>query len=197
MNNYIEGRNPYKLARPSAWWLQLLHDYDALLVVMPSVKDHAYRLCRRVPRNRQLGQLVSHLHTHPDTVQMIVNGLVPVSTLTTWAIRSDKIIRDLMARDTHRAGGADKAVQMMEAAEQRKVEARDKREADQLDRLSSEAFRSTQFRNGSAVALSGVGRSATRVDDHSFVDKADYKNVTSAPTAARPQATPAIVITDS
>jgi hypothetical protein len=171
MGNYIEGRNPYSLARPSAWWLQLLHDYDPLLVVMPSVKDCVYRLCRRVPRNQRLGNLVKHLHTHPDTVQMINHGLVPVSTLTTWAIQSDKIIRDLMARDTHRAGGADKTVELLEQADLRRARALDRQQAADLDARSGEAFRSMQFRNGSAVALSGVGRSATRVDslDHNPV----------------------------
>lgn len=162
MNNYIEGRNPYKLAQPSPWWLQLLYDYDSLLVVMPSVKDCTYRLCRRVPRNRRLGNLVKYLHTHPDTVQMITFGLVPVSTLTTWAIQSDKIIRDLMARDTTRVGGGDGALKVIEANEQRAVERKEKTALTDLDARSGEAFRSMQFRNGSAISMTKFDKLPTK-----------------------------------
>lgn len=174
--NYIEGRNPFKLVEPSPWWLQLLSDYDPLLVVMPSVKDHAYRLCRRVPRHAQLGNLVKYLHTHPDTVQMINNGLVPVSTITPWAIQSDKIIRDLMSRDTERVGGADGTLKVIEASEARAIARRDKKTSSDLNAINGEAFRSLQFRNGSAVAL------GSKRLDKSLVDKRDLKTVSSGRT---------------
>jgi hypothetical protein len=192
--NWIEGRNPYKLSQPSPWWLQLLFDYDPLLVVMPSVKDCAYRLCRRVPRHGQLGRLVTHLHTHPDTVQMINHGLVPVSTLTTWATRSDKIIRDLMACDTSRVGGAEKASDMLEARERRAADRQDRQLATDLDHVSGEAFRSLQFRNGSAIAVTRPARPSAA---HKSVDKRDHRSVSSPAITvpARPSFAP-IILTD-
>jgi hypothetical protein len=155
---WVEGRNPYKLAKPSAWWLKLLHDYDTELVVMPSVKDCGYRLCRRVQSHvRQgLGPLAT-LHGHPDTVQMATYGLIPITTLTTWAIQSDKILRDLMARDTLRwgakNGSADYVVSDLEYREELAERKKAQKEAEDADAVHGEAFRSMQFRNGSAISL--------------------------------------------
>lgn len=181
MQNWIEGRNPFKLAEPSAWWLQLLFDYDPLLVVMPSVKDCAYRLCRRVPRHARLGNLVKYLHTHPDTVQMIQHGLVPVSTLTSWAIRSDKIIRDLMARDVSAAGGGEAALKVIEASEARALERKNRAYHDDLNAVNGEAYRSLKFRKGEAVSMRDVNRGRGKAGR---LDKSDHKTVSSPRTPA-------------
>lgn len=151
--NYIEGRNPFKLVEPSAWWLQLLADYDNQLVVMPSVKDCVYRLCRRASREGRMGLNAMRVHTHPDTVQMIQHGLIPVSSLMVEAINSDKVIRDLMARDLWRAGGrtAEGVVKIVDDIEYREELQRrkDSRQTyTDLDHRSGEAFRSMQARTG-------------------------------------------------
>lgn len=164
LTNWLEGRNPFKLAAPSPWWLQLLLDYDPQLVVMPSTREHAYRLCRRVPRARRLGLNHLYHHGHPDTVQMIQHGLVPVSTLTTWSVSSDKIIRDLMARDTWRHGGAAKVSAQLESQEEQATLAQRARTQQGLLEAGGDAFRSLQYRTGTRVSLAQPTSSIERMD---------------------------------
>ncbi len=152
--NWIEGRNPYKLVEPSAWWLQLLRDYDDQLVLIPSVKDHCYRLTRRASHEARLGtRQMATVHTHPDTVQFAAHGLLPVATVNTWAIKSDKIIRDLMARDFNRHGGAAKVLSETEYNEELAERKKAREQSQQLDHVNNEAYRSLQFRKGSAVSM--------------------------------------------
>lgn len=159
LTNFIEGTNPFNLARPSPWWLQLLWDYDPELVVIPSCREHAYRLCRRAPREKRMGlRAVGKLHQHPDTIQMINHGLLPVATLTTWSVSSDKIIRDLMARDTWRMGGAEKVDDMINAQERASVEQTERRQQQELLYRSGDAFRSLQTQKGERVSLADVNR---------------------------------------
>lgn len=160
---WFEGRNPYSLLKPASWWLKRLFDYDAELVVMPSVKEPGYRLCRRTQHRPGLGKLAA-IHGHPDTIQMAAHGLLPVTTLTPWAVRNDpdNVIRDLRARDTWRMGAAPgKADAVVDRIESHEAVADVKKDAaymDKLDVLTGEAFRSLQFRNGSAVAVNDLDR---------------------------------------
>ena len=183
MTNWIEGRNPFKLAMPAPWWLQLLKDYDDQLVLIPSVKDHCYRLTRRASHKARLGaSQMGVVHTHPDTVQLASLGLVPIATVHTWAVSSDKIIRDLMARDFRRHGGAAKVLAETEYAERRLEEKRDSQQADTLVHLGNDALTSLRFRTGSAVSMRE--RPETRP-----VAPGGYKSVSSPrPVGLRPGA---------
>lgn len=183
MTNWIEGRNPFKLPEPSAWWLQLLKDYDPQLVLIPSVKDCTYRLAQRVrPEARRGLEQMQMLHSHPDTAQLCRFGLIPVSTVHTWAVKSDKIIRDLMARDYWRHGGGEKVLATTEYEEQR---AEAKVESDQratLDHIGADAYRSLKFQKGESVSM--------LLNPHTKpVAPGGYKSVSSRrPTGLRPGA---------
>lgn len=152
-SNYLEGANPFRLATPSPWWLQLLYDYDPYLVVIPGIRHPVYRLCRRTALARQLGRQASIVHTHPDTVQMIQHALVPITTLVPWAIRSDKVIRDLMARDRTRLDPGETADDRLQAHDQA-AEARQRQgQQDRFDAIGGDAFRSLQYRLGARTSL--------------------------------------------
>lgn len=158
VNNWIEGANPFKLPQPSSWWLQLLKDYDAQLVLMPSVKDCCYRLCRRVAVQDRLGLKVAAIHTHPDTVQMINHGLIPVRTVIPWAVKSDKIIRDLMACDITAQGGAEKVDKAINDAERYDAERLDRQQSQEAFERSGDAYRSLKRMKGESVSLGDVNR---------------------------------------
>lgn len=205
---WIPDENRFSLPAPSPWWLSLLASYDPQLRVIPSRKECAYRLARVVSRDARLGLNAMIVHQHPDTVMMIQHGLVPVSTLAPWAIRSDKVIRDLMARDLWRAGGADRVLKNMEDGERRAKLARDAKDTADLDYRSGEAFRSLKMRKGETVAMRDVARgrrgatadtAKTRVVIAGF-DKRDYKTVSSprlvTPSGVRPGREPLLVVAD-
>jgi hypothetical protein len=198
---WVEGANPWKLPRPSDWWLQQLIDYDYELVLMPGVKDYCYRLCRRPnPDIYKLPQPdLVNLHGHPDTLQMTRHGLLPLSTVTPWAVRTDRFIRDLAARDLWAAGrGVVDDIEYREELAQRRKE---RQRADRLNAINGEAFRSLQFQNGSAIALGTSklqhGRLPRRRVMGRPFDKLDHKSVISTPSPRQaPGApdTPRIVI---
>ncbi len=158
MTNFIAGRNPFNLPAPKAWWLKVLFDYDAQLVILPSAKDCVYRLCRRVRRGARLGLSQMTIHEHPDTVQMIQHGLVPIATLTPWSIQADvsKVIRDLQARDLWKAGGGPgQGLKVATDLEYREVTAEadaEMKRAQALDHVSGEAYQSLLFRKGSKLS---------------------------------------------
>jgi hypothetical protein len=154
LSNWIEGRNPFKLPEPSAWWLQLLRDYDPQLVLIPSVKDCTYRLTQRVRPEAKRGlDQMKILDTHPDTAQLCRYGLVPVATVHTWAVKSDKIIRDLMARDYRRHGGGAKVLATTEYEEQRAEQKLDAQQSETLGHVNADAYRSLKFQKGESVSM--------------------------------------------
>ena len=198
--NWHEGANPFKLRKPSQWWLQLIWDYDPQLVVMPSCREHAYRLCRRVRMEARLGLSKVVHHNHPDTIQMIQIGCVPIATMPVWAIESPNIVRELRSRDTWlQSGGKDKSAidKLVDKIERAEAEREDKEKYqayERLDQVSGEAFRSMQFRNGSAVYGPGaVTRLAKTVQSRlqspsepgtSGTSRADVAGDTSVPSTS-------------
>lgn len=198
---WVEGANPWKLPRPADWWLQQLQDYDYELVLMPGVKDCCYRLCRRP--NPAIYQVrwpdLVELHGHPDTLQMLQHGLLPLSTVTPWAVRTDRFLRDLMARDLWKAGKG--VVDDIEYREELAARKKERQTAERLGHISGEAFRSLQFQNGSAIAVGGKRAQHGRITPQRLMsrpfDNVDHKSVIS-PASPRqaPEApdTPRIVI---
>ena len=205
--NWIEGPNPYRLASPSPWWLKLLWDYDPALVVIPSQKDPAYRLTRRVRREARFGlRTVGQLHTHPDTVFMIQHGVIPVATLTSWSVRSDKIIRDLMARDYWRVtggpnGNVSKVIASIEDGERWAAIAQDRRGAADTLHVAGEAFRSLKVRKGESLFPGDTARgrrgTPSTASTPARVALSGTKSVSSiaVPPGGRPSP-PSLVLTD-
>lgn len=144
---WLVDANPLHLDEPPRWWQTLVYDYDKMLRVMPSQREHAYRLCRLVRVEARLGLSQMVVHDHPDTRACIKFGVVPIATLPLWAVRSDKVIHDLQARDTWRHFGGDPhkitdAIERQEADAQAAID----READAaLDERSTNAYRAIRY----------------------------------------------------
>jgi hypothetical protein len=162
--NFVEGPNPFRLPSPSPQWLQLLSDYDDQLLIIPSQREYAYRLYRRVRPEARLGLNKTVVHTHPDTVLMIQHGAVPVTTLTHWSVQGDvgKVIRDLMARDSWMLGGAKVIVDEMEYQEEMKEKRRKRAQSENGTYVGREAFRGLQSRTGAKVSIADVNRGRHR-----------------------------------
>jgi hypothetical protein len=137
---------------PPAYWLQRLYDFDAQLVVFPSQKvPFAYVLARR--RYLTAGMTDSALEAtidQPDTKTCLRNGLVPVTMIyrtgTTWSI--DNIIASLKARDVWAVGGADKAADLLDDADDKLKKQIAASTRDDLWNRSGDAWRSYQARTG-------------------------------------------------
>lgn len=152
---WLVDLNPLGLEEPPTWWQQLVFDYDKMLRVMPSQREHVYRLCRLVRQEARLGLSQMVVHDHPDTRAMIKFGVVPIASLAPWAIRSNKIIRDLHARDTwrHHGGDVSKIVDDLEAAEAKTVATEDAEKHAELDEINSSVYRSIRYGRPTQVDL--------------------------------------------
>mgnify|MGYP001572678542 CR=1 FL=1 len=152
--NYIGDRNPFQLPAPPAWWLQMLYDYDAQLVAIPSRQESIYRLARRT-WNRPGIQLMADIHREKDTAMLASYGLVPVTTIVGWGIWGTNIFNSLRARDIWAHGGAEKFVKLEEDAE---AEAEQKRKAairDDMWMRSGAAWQSYKQRTRQSVFKNG------------------------------------------
>lgn len=200
-SGWYEGPNPFKLATPSPWWLRLLTTYDDQLVLIPSQTEAAYRLTRKVTREGRMGLNKMVVHEHPDTKLFINLGVVPMSTVLPWAIQSDKIIRDLAARDLWAQGGSEKALDRLEAAERADLVRQQRRDDADLDAVNSEAFRSLQTRKGERISMTDVQRGrrgSTQTPNRVRFAMRDHKTVISprTPVAAQTPSVPRIVLAD-
>lgn len=198
---YFASSNPFNLPKPPAWWLRLIADYDKQLVIFPSEKDRVYRLCRKVRREARLGlDAMKPLHSHPDTRIAIRLGAVPITTVFPWAITSAKILRDLRRRDLWAHGKTpDELIKSMEEGEQREQERQARRDSQELDHVSGEAFRSLKIRTGQAVFSNDKHRGRQgRPADPKAVKFAisDHKSVISRPSP-KGSTRGGIVITDA
>lgn len=149
--NYLDIDS--KMAVPPAYWLQRLYDFDADLVVFPSIQTpFAYVLARKAHRTGGMNiQDPTFAKAMPDTKFCIMRHLLPVSLIyrhsaVSWGI--DNIIADLKARDIWAAGGGDAYADQADAADT-KVENKNKADirADMHNR-SGDAWRSYQARTG-------------------------------------------------
>lgn len=150
---WLVDKNPLDLPAPPAWWQQAVHDYDAMLRIMPSQTERRYRLCRIIRRDSRLGarlqtmKLATDLQRHPDTAAMMRFGVVPELTLAPHAIFSNAIVGLLRSRDTWLHYNADptKRVKAIESAEQEKAE-REQRDLDAwIDEVNTDSFRHVKY----------------------------------------------------
>jgi len=146
-----------RMATPPAHFLQVLHDYDGDLVIVPSRKTpYAYVIARR---QRYSGGITSEvLHDtidQPDTKMCLRYGLVPVCLMyrtgDSWDV--DAILNKLKARDIWAHGGADKVADIMEEEEAKVVAAKKKQIRDDLWNRSGDAYRTYKRRTGQSVSL--------------------------------------------
>lgn len=107
MTNYIEDINPFKLAGPPQWFLRLLWDFDASLVIVPSRQTCVYRLAQRRKLNLPSHIVNDALFKESDTKMLATYGLIPVTSIMATATWSPFMIQELHNRAPHRQGGAE------------------------------------------------------------------------------------------
>jgi hypothetical protein len=141
--------NRFDLKVPSRAFQRAIIRYDKMLRLFPSQVEPVYRLVRLCRAEARLGlNVMKDLHTHPDTVVCINEGVLPISELLPWAVDApERVIRDLRARDTWLHGGKDaadapdKLIALMEE-NSRREQAHQRAEADgDFDERASTAFR--------------------------------------------------------
>jgi hypothetical protein len=152
--------NRFGLEKPPDWWLQKLHDFDSMLVVIPSRQQPLYRIARRRQFSKGLGT-GALLDNSRDTAMLAHYALVPVTTMIRYAQAwdADSVIQKLKDRDTWALSGgpmsgrsaqerADRVANAIEAHEQEQDKrTREGMRAD-LDYRSRDAWRSYQARTG-------------------------------------------------
>jgi len=142
-----------KMSVPPEYWLQRLYDFDADLVVFPSIQTpFAYVLARKA---RRTGGMNMHDPAFDkaasDTKFCVARRLLPICLIyrhstASWSI--DNLLTDLRSRDIWAAGGGEKFADRADAADNaddKKV--RDNIRADMWNR-SGDAWRSYQARTG-------------------------------------------------
>lgn len=148
--NFIPD-NP-RMAAPPEFWLQQLYDFDADLVLLPSrMIPFAYVLGRRRRFTAGLSdKAIVEISKQQDTVMCLHYGLVPVTMIyqigTIWNI--DPILRSLKARDIWAHGGADKAADLLDKADEKREKKLRSDIRDDMWNRSGDAWRSYQARTG-------------------------------------------------
>lgn len=155
LNNYFDIDQ--KMAKPPEFWLQRLFDYDADLVVFPSIQvPFAYCLARRARLTGGMNDKILGGGATPDTKFCLQHKLLPVTIIyrhstASWSI--DNIIGDLQSRDIWKHGGAEKVSDMQDAnddAERAKIKQNIR---DDMYNRSGDAWRSYQARTGQRSKL--------------------------------------------
>ena len=140
---------------PPAYFLQRLHDYDAMLVVLPSRKTpFAYVIARRKQYSKGLTDAaIESTIVQPDTKMCMLYDLVPVclmfKTGSSW--NADPILEKLKARDLWAHGGADKVADMLEEQEEAERQKLRAEIRDDIWNRSGDAWRSYQHRTGQST----------------------------------------------
>lgn len=121
MPNYIEDRNPFKLAGPPVHFLRSLLEFDPSLVVVPSRQGFYYRLAQR-RKLRLTEQVVNEaLFKESDTQMLATYSLVPVTTILATANWDNPLLfKELAERAPWRQGGAEKVIKHIEDMEAQK-----------------------------------------------------------------------------
>ena len=160
MTNYVADTNKYKLAKPPAWWLRQIYEFDSSLVIIPS-REHAYHLlAQRMPYNPLKGKDMEPRIIAPDEAMLRAYGLVNpiklISVTGAWNWSATDLRPQLAARATWRNGGA---VRVADALDQRDADekaARLKwRHDDLLTPRIRAGARAWQYRTGSRVHNAG------------------------------------------
>lgn len=150
--------SPFHLPKPGEEWLRAIEAYDSDLRLFPSQKDACYRLMRAAKMSGGMSPDVfakAMAVIHPDTRIAIQHGLVAVTTVPPGAIHASAslVVQWLKDHDLWKAGGAERAADMLEVGELRAQAAKDaalKDEGRQRHLASRVGF---QYRTGTRVSL--------------------------------------------
>ena len=158
--------NPLQLPEPPGWWQTLVFDYDKMLRLFPSQREHLYRLCRVVRREARLGLQTMVVHEHPDTRIAIQHGIVPIAGLYPWAITSTKIIRDLRDRDLWRLynGDVNQLLAAIERGEHEAEQAQERERDAAIDESNTSAFRAIKYGRPESILVGHHARPASPRD---------------------------------
>lgn len=162
--NWLPDRNPYCLPKPPTWWLQLLADQDAALVVFPSRLSARYILARRRSASLGMPALVKvdndllKITAQGDGDVLADNALVAVANIVNpsgnW---TTDIFRQLRARDIWAAGGADAYTDRIELAEGQLAAKKRADMIDDIDQRAIDSYKSLQARTGQRNQRAGSG----------------------------------------
>jgi hypothetical protein len=182
LTNYIEDRNPFQMARPPAWWLEGLYNFDDQLVILPSrERMGVYWIARRVSRLRTLTDAAVF---HPkvqeqvdtarlDTAMFLTYGVERVVDIVNYSASAwslDRTLRWLTEHDTWAveggpldeaglrnaiANGGSKYTKLIEA-EEANAEAKQKQnQRETIFQATGEGWRSLQARKGRRILNAG------------------------------------------
>lgn len=172
--NWIPDQNRFNLPKPPAWFLKVLWDQDAGLVIVPSRQARKYLLTRRRELSRRVFDLSRAAAQLPlarggDAAMLEQYGLLKVDAIGgnvyhgSWMRSCPAICAELRSRDLWARGGADKFANDLDTQEQ---EARDRQRAgllDDIDHRARDAWRSYQARTGQRTRVAPTSRTARAV----------------------------------
>lgn len=159
--NYLWGHeNPWQLAGPPGWWLDLLYAADSELVLFPSKTTGVYRVARKVDQNTQ--PIMTAVQGVPDTTTYVTNGLIPITSLLPFTNWSPIVIEDLMARNIARFGGWQKAAAALDDFDAKEERSRNALIEGKAHALGVDSWWSRQFGTGAAVSMAHKTRPGAR-----------------------------------
>jgi hypothetical protein len=179
-SNWVADVNRFNLPKPPAWFLKILWDQDAALVVLPSRQGRKYLVGRRRERSRIVAGITQavlnekvHQHVpYSDSAMLESYRLVKVDAITSitgnaatgsWMTSSPEILKDLRDRDMWSAGGADAYIAKIEGEEAALVAEKRAKLLDDIDHRARDAWRSLQARTGQRNHHAGNHKSAVKV----------------------------------
>jgi len=175
MRNWLTVPNPFGLQEPPKWWLRAMRTFDDQLVIFPSQKDPVFRLARRSRLSAGIEPSdVPGVANHPDTVLMRNHGLVPVTTVVPGAIWDDRVFTHLAERDTWRMGGPNGsgAIRTLEALDEKAESLTNRKQVDELDQRSHDAYDAFKYRTGQRVSMAHKGAAVNkRTGKRQFFDR--------------------------
>lgn len=161
--NWIPDVNRFGIPKPPDWFLKVLWDQDAALVLLPSRQSPKYILARRRDFSKIMAGIVRTLTSshrqakYLDADMLESRNLVKVDAITSirnnvfdasWMVSSPEIMKDLRDRDMWAAGGADKYIEKIELQEQLERDQQRTKMLDDLDHRARDSWRSYQARTG-------------------------------------------------
>lgn len=175
MTNYITDRNKFKLAKPPAFRLRELLEFDPSLVIIPS-REHSYHLLAQRERKHTLDKKIDADIISPDEQMLrqynLVSPIKLVSVTGGWNWSSTDLRPLLIARSVQRNGGYEKVMAQIEQQdEDERLKRLRYRHDDILTPRIRAGARALQMRKGSRIlsagpsatsALSQLARSAQR-----------------------------------
>jgi hypothetical protein len=177
--NWEPDVNRFGLPKPPAWFLKMLWDQDAALVVLPSRQGRKYIVARRRSLSKNVNQIVQTLLAdamkkhkavrYLDSEMLESRKLVVVDAITSmtgnlhdagWMASAPGMLGELRSRDMWTAGGVDKFLENLEAREAKQAAKQRQSLLDDIDHRAGDAWRSYQARTGARNQHANSGAKA-------------------------------------